>query len=66
MGGEGVGSSDTKVDNKKEPTAPEAVPERMKFVAKDRLEMRIGISKALQEKVKRVQDLEAQRTGNRE
>ena len=41
----------------------EATPERMKFVTEDRLELRLGISKALQEKLKRVQDLEAQRMG---
>ena len=41
----------------------EATPERMKFVSEDRLELRMGISKALQVKLKRVQDLEAQRTG---
>ena len=41
----------------------EATPERMRFVAEDRLELRLGVSKALQEKLKRVQDLEAQRTG---
>jgi hypothetical protein len=44
--------------------APQAaVPERMKFVAEDRLELRVGISKVLQEKLKRAQDLESQRTG---
>lgn len=41
----------------------EAAPERIKVVAEDRLELRMGISKALQEKLKRVQDLEAQRMG---
>lgn len=40
----------------------EATPERMKVIALDRVEMRLGISKATQEKLKRVQDLESQRT----
>ena len=40
----------------------EATPERMKFVSEDRLELRLGISKAMKEKLKRVQDMEAQRT----
>lgn len=40
----------------------EATPERMKFVAEDRLELRLGISKSLKEKLERVRDLESQRT----
>jgi hypothetical protein len=40
----------------------EAVQERLKPVNEDRLELRLGISKALEEKLKRVQDLESQRT----
>jgi hypothetical protein len=35
----------------------------MKFVTEERLELRVGISKSLQEKLKRAQDLESQRTG---
>ena len=42
----------------------EAVPERMRFVAEDRLELRLGISKSLREKLERVRDLESQRTAN--
>ena len=41
----------------------EAAPERMRFVSDTRLELRLGISKELEEKLKRVQDLESQRTG---
>jgi 5-methylcytosine-specific restriction endonuclease McrA len=40
----------------------EAVPERLKFVSAERLELRVGISKSLQEKLDRVRDLESQRT----
>ena len=39
-----------------------AVKESVKFVGEDRLELRVGISKSLEEKLKRVQDLESQRT----
>jgi len=42
----------------------EATPERMKFLAEDRLELRLGISKSLKEKLERVRDLESQRTAN--
>jgi 5-methylcytosine-specific restriction endonuclease McrA len=38
------------------------VHERMRPVCEDRLELKIGISQALAEKLKRVQDLESQRT----
>jgi hypothetical protein len=41
----------------------EATPERMKFVGPERSELRLGISKALRDKLERVQDLESQRTG---
>jgi 5-methylcytosine-specific restriction endonuclease McrA len=41
----------------------EAAPERLKPVSEDRVELRMGISKALEEKLRRVQDLESQRTG---
>jgi hypothetical protein len=40
----------------------EAAPERMKVVSEDRVEVRLGISKAAQEKWRRIQDLESQRT----
>ena len=40
-----------------------AVSERLKFVAEDRLELRMGISKSLHDQLNRVQDLESQRTG---
>jgi 5-methylcytosine-specific restriction endonuclease McrA len=40
----------------------EATPERMKVVSEDRVEVKLGISKAAQEKLKRIQDLESQRT----
>lgn len=40
----------------------EAVSERLRFVAEDRLELRIGISKSLKEKLERARDLESQRT----
>lgn len=39
----------------------EAPPERMKVIAEDRVELRLGISKTVQDKLKRVQDLESQR-----
>lgn len=56
--------STRKIEEEVARVAPrEATPERMKFVSENRLELRMGISKALQEKLKRVQDLEAQRTG---
>lgn len=42
----------------------EVTPERIKFVTADRLELRLGISKATEEKLKRVQDLESQRTAH--
>lgn len=42
----------------------EAVPERMKPIAEDRIELRLGISKSTQEKLRRVQDLESQRTAS--
>ena len=38
-----------------------AVAERMRFVGEDRLELKMGISEALQEKLLRIQDLESQR-----
>jgi len=41
----------------------EATPERMRFITEERLELRLGISKSLQEKLKRVRDLESQRKG---
>jgi len=40
----------------------EAMPERLRFVSEDRLELQLGISKATEEKLRRVQDLESQRT----
>ena len=40
----------------------EATPERIKFISEDRVELRLGLSKAAKEKLKRVQDLESQRT----
>ena len=40
----------------------EATPERMKFVSEDRVELRLGLSKAAKEKLERVRDLESQRT----
>ena len=40
----------------------EATPERIKFVSEDRVELRLGLSKATKEKLKRVQDLESRRT----
>ncbi len=39
-----------------------AVPERIKPVCADRVKVEVGISDRLLEKIKRVQDLEAQRT----
>ena len=41
----------------------EAAPERMRFINEDRMELRLGLSKAAKEKLKRVQDLESQRSG---
>ena len=40
----------------------QATPERIKIVSEDRVELRLGLSKAAKEKLKRVQDLESQRT----
>ena len=40
----------------------EATPEGIKFISEDRVELRLGLSKVAQEKLKRVQDLESQRT----
>ena len=42
----------------------QAVPERMKIVSEDRVELRLGISKSARERLKRVQDLESQRTSH--
>jgi hypothetical protein len=39
----------------------EATPERIRPVSEDRAELRLGISPAAQEKLKRIQDLESQR-----
>ncbi|MDR3608752.1 MAG: HNH endonuclease signature motif containing protein [Oligoflexia bacterium] len=41
-----------------------SVEERVKPVCEDRLELRVGISKSLEAKLKRVQDLESQRISN--
>ena len=40
----------------------EAAPERMRVISQDRVDLRLGISKAAQEKLRRAQDLESQRT----
>jgi 5-methylcytosine-specific restriction endonuclease McrA len=42
----------------------EAVQERVRPICEDRFELRLGISKALEEKLRRVQDLESQRTSH--
>jgi hypothetical protein len=42
----------------------EDVPERIKFITESRMEMRLGISKEMEEKLRHVQDLESQRTGH--
>jgi hypothetical protein len=42
----------------------EDVPERIKFVSESRMELRMGISKEIEEKLRHVQDLESQRTGH--
>ncbi|MGE3975824.1 MAG: hypothetical protein AB7F59_14970, partial [Bdellovibrionales bacterium] len=39
----------------------EATPERMKFVSEERLNLQMGISEQLQQKLKRAQELESQR-----
>lgn len=39
----------------------EATPERMRFVSEDRVDLRFGISKKTQEKLRHAQDLESQR-----
>ena len=41
----------------------EDVPERIKFITGTRMELRMGISKEIEEKLRHVQDLESQRTG---
>ena len=38
-----------------------ATPEKMKFVSEDRLNLQLGISSALSQKLKRAQDLESQK-----
>jgi hypothetical protein len=40
-----------------------AVSERTQYVSGDRLELKIGISQAMFEKIKKVQDLESKRLG---
>ena len=56
--------SSRKLEEEVARVAPKVVaPERMKFVAEDRLELRLGISKNLKERLERARDLEAQRTG---
>jgi hypothetical protein len=40
-----------------------AVPEKMKYVSENRLELQVGISHEMSENIKKVQDLESKRTG---